>query len=44
MGDLKPISHEQFNEFIEGKEFKGRNDCKSKELNMVLSLCMIEGR
>ena len=47
MGDLKPISHKQFNEFIKGKEFKGRNDYKLKELkklNLVLSLCMIEGR
>ena len=26
MGDLKPISHKQFNEFIKGKGFKGRND------------------
>ena len=32
MGDLKPISHKQFNEFIKGKGFKGRNDYKLKEL------------
>ena len=32
MGDLKPISHKQFNEFNKGKGFKGRNDCKLKEL------------
>ena len=44
MGYPKPISHEQFNEFIEGKGFKGRNDYKSKELNLVLSPCMTEGR
>ena len=32
MGDLKPISHKQFNEFIKGKGFKGRNDYKLKKL------------
>ena len=32
MGDLKPVSHKQFNEFIKGKGFKGRNDYKLKEL------------
>ena len=32
MGDLKPISHKQFNEFIKGKGFKGRNDYNLKEL------------
>ena len=32
MGDLKPISHKEFNEFIKGKGFKGRNDYKLKEL------------
>ena len=32
MGDLKPISHKQFNEFIKCKGFKGRNDYKLKEL------------
>ena len=32
MGDLKPISRKQFNEFIKGKGFKGRNDYKLKEL------------
>ena len=32
MGDLKPISHKQFNEFIKGKGFKGKNDYKLKEL------------
>ena len=32
MGDIKPISHKQFNEFIKGKGFKGRNDYKLKEL------------
>ena len=33
MGDLKPISHKQFNEFIKGRGFKGENDYKLKELN-----------
>ena len=32
MGDLKPISHKQFNEFKKGKVFKGRNNYKLKEL------------
>ena len=32
MGDLKPISHKQFNEFLKGKGFKGRDDYKLKEL------------
>ena len=32
MGDLKPISHIQFNKFIKGKGFKGRNNYKLKEL------------
>ena len=32
MGDLKPISHKEFNEFIKGKGFKGRNYYKLKEL------------
>ena len=31
MGYLKPISHKQFNEFIKGKGFKGRNKYKLKE-------------
>ena len=25
---LKPVSHKEFNEFIKGKGFKGRNECK----------------
>ena len=32
MGDLKLISHKQFNEFIKGKGFKGRDNYKLKEL------------
>ena len=35
MGDLKPISHKQFNEFIKGKGFKGRNNYKLKELQAI---------
>ena len=31
-GDLKPMSHKEFNEFIKGKGFKGRNEYKLKEL------------
>ena len=32
MGDLKPITHKQFNEFIKGKGVKDRNNYKLKEL------------
>ena len=32
MGDLKPVSHKQLNEFIKSKGFKARNDYKLKEL------------
>ena len=31
-GDLKPISHKEFNEFIKGKGFKGRNEHSLKDL------------
>ena len=31
-GDLTPIRHKQFNEFIKGKGFKGRNDHKLADL------------
>ena len=37
MGDLKTNSHKQFNEFIKGKGFKGRNDYKLKELKAKFS-------
>ena len=30
--NLKPISHKEFNEFIKGKGFKGRNEYKLKDL------------
>ena len=32
MDELKPISHKEFNEFIKGRGFKGRNDCTLKDL------------
>ena len=32
MDDLKPMSHKQFNEFMKGKGFKGRNNYKLKKL------------
>ena len=38
MGDLKPISHKQFNEFIKGKGFKGRNNYKLKQLKAKFGL------
>ena len=38
MGDLKPISHKQFNEFIKGKGFKGTDDFKLKELKAKFGL------
>ena len=28
MDNLKPITHKEFNEFIKGKGFKGRNNYK----------------
>ena len=35
MDSLKPITHEEFNEFIKGKGFKGRNNYKLKELKAM---------
>ena len=32
---LKPITHKEFNEFIKGKGFKGRNEYKLKELKAM---------
>ena len=32
MGDLKPINHKEFHEFMKGKGFKGKNDYKLKDL------------
>ena len=37
MGDLKPISHIQFNEFIKSKAFKGRSIYKLKDLKAMFS-------
>ena len=33
--NLKPITHKEFNEFIKGKGFKGRNEYKLKELKVM---------
>ena len=32
MSGLRPISHKEFNEFMKGKGFKGRNGYKLKDL------------
>ena len=33
--NLEPITHKEFNEFIKGKGFKGRNEYKLKELKAM---------
>ena len=33
--DLTPITHKEFNEFIKGKGFKGRNNHKLKDLKAM---------
>ena len=33
--DLTPTTHKEFNEFIKGKGFKGRNNYKLKELKAM---------
>ena len=33
--DLRPIRHKEFNEFIKGKGFKGRNNYKLKDLQAM---------
>ena len=33
--DLMPIRHKEFNEFIKGKGFKGRNNYKLKDLKAM---------
>ena len=33
--NLKPITHKEFNEFIKGKGFKGRNGYKLKQLKAM---------
>ena len=34
-GDLTPIRHKEFNEFIKGKGFKGRNNYKLADLKAM---------
>ena len=34
-GDLRPIRHKEFNEFIKGKGFKGRNNNKLRDLKAM---------
>ena len=34
-GDLTPIRHKEFNEFIKGKGFKGRNNYKLRDLKAM---------
>ena len=34
-GDLTPIKHKEFNEFIKGKGFKGRNNYKLADLKAM---------
>ena len=34
-GDLRPITHKEFNEFIKGKGFKGRNNYKLRDLKAM---------
>ena len=33
--DLHPIRHKEFNEFIKGKDFKGKNNYKLKDLKAM---------
>ena len=37
-GYLMPISHKEFNEFIKGKGFKGRNNYKLRDLKAMFGL------
>ena len=42
--DLTPITHKEFNEFIKGKSFKGRNNYKLKDLKAMFGFkSMITG-
>ena len=43
-GDLTPIRHREFNEFIKGKGFKGRNNYKLRDLRpcLDLNLCLLD--
>ena len=34
-GDLTPIRHKEFNEFMKGKGFKGRNNYKLRDLKAM---------
>ena len=34
--DLTPITHKEFNEFIKGKGFKGRNNFKLRDLKAMI--------
>ena len=38
MDELKPISHKEFNEFIKGRGFRGRNDYALKDLKAKFGL------
>ena len=43
-GDLMPIRHKKFNEFIKGKGFKRRNNYKLKDLKAIFGFkAMITG-
>ena len=35
LGDLMPIRHKEFNKFMKGKGFKGRNNYKLKDLKAM---------
>ena len=36
--DLTPVRHKEFNEFIKGKGFKGRNNYKLKDLKAMFGV------
>ena len=44
MGDLKPITHKQFNEFIQGKGVKDQNNYKLKELKAKFGFTPVYNR
>ena len=41
MDHLKPISHNEFNEFIKGKRFKGRKDYALRDLKAKLGFKLL---
>ena len=41
MNNLKPITHKEFDEFIKGKGFKGRNNYTLKELKAMFGFKLI---